>query len=53
MKGQEDLSKKQTTGLWPVAFSCGPQGMFMRDDDSIVTNHIFFCKVVDSTNHSP
>ena len=43
-KRQEDLRKKQTTGLWPVAFSCGPTRMLMRDDSSIVTHYNFFCK---------
>ena len=38
------ISEKQTTGLWPVAFSCGPQWMLMRDDVLIVIEYGIFCK---------
>lgn len=44
MELHEGSLKKQTTGLWPVAFSCGPQGMLMRDDALIVTIHGIFSK---------
>jgi hypothetical protein len=36
VKWHKDPRKKQTTGLWPVAFSCGPQRILMRDDIFIV-----------------